>query len=95
MGTYQIEEKAINNPERVAYNMHVWVQGNNDAGRLIISLQQLDFIMHMQVITPMEPRIGKYPLAVFVQLPSAIYAASIRGRALTILGANREIEIQH
>lgn len=96
MGSYQIEEKAVTTSDRIAYNMHVWVINDHEAEALVINLNTLEFVLNMDVVRPLEPRLGKYPLGILVQLPSAVYATWIRSRTVKVLGAsNREAEVFH
>jgi len=95
MGSYQIEEKAVTTCACIAYNMHVWVLNDQEARALVTNLNRLEFVINMDVVRPLEPRLGKYPLGILVQLPSAVYAAWIRRRTLQVLGVNVETEVFH
>ena len=95
MGSYQIEEKAVVTPGCIAYNMHVWVLNDQEAGVLVTNLNRLEFVLNMDVVRPLEPRLGKYPLGILIQLPSAVYATWIRSRTLKVLGVSLETEIFH
>lgn len=86
--SYQIEEM----PVPMGHNLHVWVEFENDLYKLMDAFETMSYVKQFQVIQPMAAHHGRFPVAVFVQVPSAFYAAGIRGKVMSLLGVNREVQ---
>lgn len=86
--SYLIEEAPI----QQAHNIHIWVEHDQTVAQLLDQLDGLTYILYLTVVEPMKPHHGRFRQAVFVQVPSALYAKTIRGRVMTLLGANREVQ---
>lgn len=85
--SYQIEEM----PVATGHNLHVWVEHEADVEKLLEAFENTAYVKQFQVIQPLAAHQGRFPAAVFVQVPSALYAKSIRGKVMALLGVNREV----
>lgn len=85
--SWHIEEM----PVATGHNLHVWVEHEADLEKLLEAFESMTYVKQFQVIQPMAAHQGRYPAAVFVQVPSALYAKGIRGKVMSLLGVSREV----
>lgn len=85
--SYTIEEKAV----ATGHNLHVWVEHEAEIETLLEVFEATSYVKQFQIITPLAKHHGRFPSAVFAQVPSELYAKGIRHMVTTLLGVGREV----
>lgn len=85
--SYHIEEKVV----ATGHNLHVWVEHEAEIELLLEAFEATAYVKQFQIITPLAAHAGRFPSAVFAQVPSALYAKGIRTKVAALLGVHREV----